>query len=336
MNKMFESAVLKLTAWYVGVLMLVSLAFSLPVFIITSDRLGRSASQQMQILRENQLGRGGVLYLDELNVQRETQLELDRQQLLNNIIIENLLILVIGSIASYLFARRTLRPIEEVHNAQSKFTANASHQLRTPLATMQAEIDVALRDKKLSTAAAREVLHSNLEEIGRLRVLSDQLLKLTRTGDADNEKTFDLTTVVKRFVTTNKKRYNLVLAGDTKRKACVVGDPVLIEEVLKILCENAHQYSEGKQVVVGYIVGRSSVKVSITDLGPGMSQAEQARVFDRFYRGKDSARTNPSGHGLGLALAQDIVSRHDGSLALKSKPGKGTTFTVCLSLGNSA
>ena len=336
MNKMFESAVLKLTAWYVGVLMLVSLAFSLPVFIITSDRLGRSASQQMQILRENQLGRGGVLYLDELNVQREAQLELDRQQLLNNIIIENLLILVIGSIASYLFARRTLRPIEEVHIAQSKFTANASHQLRTPLATMQAEIDVALRDKKLSTTEAREVLHSNLEEIGRLRTLSDQLLKLTRTGNTDSQKTFDLTTVVKRFVATNKKPYNLVLAGDLKRKACVVGDAVLIEEVLKILCENAHQYSEGKQVTLNYSVSRSNVKVSVTDQGPGMSQAEQARVFDRFYRGKDSARINPSGHGLGLALAQDIVSRHDGNLAMKSKLGKGTTFTVCLSLSSSA
>lgn len=333
---MFESAVLKLTAWYVGVLMLVSLAFSLPVFIITSDRLGRSAAQQMQILRDNQLGRGSVLYLEELDLQREAQLELDRQQLLNNLIVENLLILVIGSIASYLFARRTLRPIEEAHSAQSKFTANASHQLRTPLATMQAEIDVALRDKKLSAAEARQVLNSNLEEIGRLRALSDQLLKLTRTTDARGEKVFDLTGVIRRFVATNKKRYNLVLTGDVKRKACVVGDAVLIEEVIKILCENAYQYSEGKEVAVSYGVNRGSVKVSVQDQGPGMTQAEQARVFDRFYRGKESARVNPSGHGLGLALAQDIVARHDGNLSLKSKPGQGATFTVCLSLAISS
>ncbi len=332
MNRMFESAVTKLTVWYVGVLMLVSLAFSFPVFLITTDRLEQSATRQMQILRENQFSRGNNLYIDDLNARREAQLELDRQQLLNNILIENVLILLIGTVASYVFARWTLRPIEQSHAAQSTFTANASHQLRTPLATMQAEIDVALRNKNLSTRAAREVLHSNLEEIGRLRALSNQLLKLTQAGETSTQTTFELMATLKRFLTDNKRRYNLSLEAALTGKAVVVGDSVLIEEVLKILCENAATYSQGKEVVLSAKIGRTSVRVRVTDQGPGIALAEQSKVFDRFYRGKDSAQRNPTGHGLGLALAQDIVTRYDGKLELKSKPGKGTTVDLTLPL----
>lgn len=335
MNKMFESAVLKLTIWYVGVLMLVSLAFSLPVFIITSDRLERSATRQMQILRENQSGWSTMMRVGELDTRRQAQLELDRQQLLSNIVFENILILVIGTIASYLFARWTLRPIEEAHAKQSTFTANASHQLRTPLATMQAEIDVALRDKKLSTKQAREVLNSNLEEIGRLRVLSDQLLGLTRGSEAVMDGVFDVAELVGAFANKNAKRYNLSFNVEPNAKAIVQGDELLIGEVLKILCENAKQYGVGKPVTLSCSASRGMVRVAISDQGPGMTAEEQKHAFDRFYRGKNAAKTNPAGHGLGLALARDIVSRHGGSLSLKSKPEHGATFTICLSLSTS-
>lgn len=330
---MFESAVLKLTMWYVGVLMLVSLAFSLPVFIITSDRLEQSAARQMQILRENQSVWSTMMRVGELDSRRQAQLDLDRQQLLGNIIFENLLILVLGTAASYLFARWTLRPIEEAHAAQSTFTANASHQLRTPLATMQAEIDVALRDKKLSATQAREVLNSNLEEIGRLRALSDQLLGLTRDAEGVMDGVFDLAKLIRSFAEGNAKRYNLNLTIEPKVKTIVQGDVVLMGEVLKILCENAKQYSGGKPVDLSCVVSRGMVRVVVSDQGPGMTAEEQKHAFDRFYRGKNATKANPSGHGLGLALARDIVTRHGGSLSLKSKPGYGATFTVCLPLG---
>lgn len=332
MYGMFDSAVIKLTAWYICVLMLVSLLFSLPLFILTSDRLERSAMRQTQILRDNPRVQDGMMQLEGLDALRENQLNLDRQQLLNNIILENLLVLVLGAIASYLFARRTLRPIEEAHTAQGKFTANASHQLRTPLATMQAEIDVALRDKKLSASQAREVLQSNLEEIARLRALSDQLLKLTHGDESGAHKSFDVVTVLKRFATKNKKQYNLIFTSSLKPKALVVGEAVLFEEALKVLCENATQYSGGKEVDMKVVSGRGCIRASVIDKGPGMSPAEQARIFDRFYRGKDSSSINPSGHGLGLALAREIVERYDGSISVKSKLGAGSTFTISLPL----
>ncbi len=335
MNRMFSSAVFKLTAWYVGILALISLAFSLPVYIITSDRLERSATNQMQIFRTDPRLKNGVFRTQDYATRRQEQLDLDRQQLLNNIIFENILILVIGSIASYLFARRTLRPIEEAHSAQGKFTANASHQLRTPLATMQAEIDVALRDKKLSTAEARHVLQSNLEEIGRLRVLSDQLLRLTRIDPSHTkgqQKTFDAGVLAKRFVHKNHKIYNLVLSKESKPKAMSKGDGVLIEEALTILCENAYRYSGGKVVTIGVTKGRNCVRISVADHGPGMKFEEQERVFDRFYRGKDSAGLNPAGHGLGLSLAREIVERYEGTIIVKSKLGNGSVFSIVMPL----
>lgn len=331
MNRMFESAVIKLTLWYIGVLMLVSLAFSLPVFIITSDRLERSAVMQMEILRDSPRLRGGFGSTEVLESRREAQLELDRQQLLNNIILENILILVAGTIASYLFARRTLRPIEESHAAQSRFTANASHQLRTPLATMQAEIDVALRDKKLSAAAAREVLESNLEEIARLRKLSDQLLTLTHSSGDDVGGGFDTSKMLGDFVAKYKKDYKLQYQPQKgAEKVCAKGDAVLVGEALRVLCDNARQYSRGKPVKISLVRGRSSVRIYVEDRGPGMTPGEQEHIFDRFYRGKDATRSNPSGHGLGLALAREIIERFDGSISVKSSVGKGSCFAITL------
>lgn len=333
MQRMFDSAVIKLTIWYVGVLMLVSLTFSLPVFIITSDRLEQSAIRQMEMLREEaDFLRGNGVPVGLLESRRAAQVELDRRQLLNNIILENLIILVIGTMASYWFARRTLRPIERSHEAQAKFTANASHQLRTPLATMQAEIDVALRDKQLTSKEARAVLQSNLEEIGRLRKLSDQLLMLTREDDTVETGDFDVVAALDDFFAGNKRQYRLSYKKTAIKNLQVAGESVLFGEVLRILCENASRYSGGKPVTLSLVKGRGAARVCVTDQGPGLRQEERERVFDRFYRGKDASRMHAGGHGLGLSLAQDIMQRYGGSIQVKSAPQKGSTFILVLPL----
>jgi two-component system OmpR family sensor kinase len=92
----------------------------------------------------------------------------------------NILVLFSAERASYVLARRTLEPIEQSLDAQKRFTSDASHELRTPLTAMQAEIEVALRDSKLSKQEAVELLQSNLEEVEKLRRLSDGLLNLAQ------------------------------------------------------------------------------------------------------------------------------------------------------------
>ena len=330
---MFKSAVFKLTAWYVGVLMVVCLMFSLPIYTVASARLQRGAELQTDIVRRLPKRYGSQAYLPLLEEQREQQLQNDRRQLLSSLLFTNLLIISVGAIASYLFARRTLQPIEQSHAAQARFTSDASHELRTPLAVMQTEIEVALRNKKLNTNEAREILSSNLEEVARLRNLSDQLLGLARAGNEPlKQSRLDLGSLLKSESDKLSKRFKVDIKLDTPQKLYVHADTALLRQVLDIIIENAVVYNstDSKLITIKTGTTLSSVLIDITDNGPGISPTDIPFIFDRFYRGKDASSKNGEGHGLGLALAYDIIKRHEGDILVKSKLGKGTIFTIQL------
>ncbi len=330
---MFKSAVFKLTAWYVGVLVIVCLMFSLPIYTVASARLQRGAELQTDIVRRLPKRYGSQAYLPLIEEQREQQLQNDRSQLLSSLLFTNLLIISIGAIASYLFARRTLRPIEQSHAAQARFTSDASHELRTPLAVMQTEIEVALRSKKLTVAEAREILGSNLEEVARLRNLSDQLLNLARAGNEPLKQTkVDLSALLHAEVSKLSKRYDMTIDIATPKNLSVFADAPLLRQVIDIIVENAVIYckQENPKISVKSQASLNAIKVDISDNGPGIAPGDIPFVFDRFYRGKDASTSNSEGHGLGLALALDIIKRHDGDISVKSKLGEGTTFTIHL------
>lgn len=330
---MFKSAVFKLTAWYVGVLMIVCLMFSLPIYTVASARLQRGAELQTDIVRRLPKRYGSQAYLPLLEEQREQQLDNDRQQLFSSLLLTNLLIIAVGAVASYTFARRTLRPIEKSHAAQVRFTSDASHELRTPLAVMQTEIEVALRNKKLTVAESRQILDSNLEEVARLRLLSDQLLSLARAGNEPLKQTkVDLNALLKSEGTKLSKRFKVPIHVESSKNLYVWADTPLLRQVLDIIIENAVVYGGAKSSAISVKAGTSlnSIKIDITDQGPGISPVDLPYVFDRFYRGKNASTSNNEGHGLGLALASDIIKRHDGDLSVKSKLGKGSTFTIHL------
>ena len=331
---MFRSAVLKLTVWYVGALFLVCLVFSFPLYNIASMRLRRGAERQTEVVRklpERFIPNSIVPMLER---QRERQLDDDRHDLINNIVLINLVIISAGAIASYLFARRTLRPIEQAHAAQVKFTANASHELRTPLAVMQTEIDVALRDKKMSIADAREILASNLEEVERLRTLSDRLLSLTRSSDELKRKSIKFDAVVQAELKQLTKRYKQPITSDIAKDVMVSGDAALLRQVLNIIVDNAFAYSGVDVSAVNVVLKQSEdeVLLTISDKGVGIQPRDLDRIFERFYRGAESESAKPEGHGLGLSLARDIIERHDGTITVLSKPGKGSSFTISLPL----
>ena len=167
---MFSSASFKLTAWYLAIIMAISLFFSYSIYVASSREV-RSGLQQQTVYIHN-------IFVDQfspdndLELLRAQQLALINQRILSNLIVLNLGVLVLGGGASYLLARRTLKPIQNAMEAQSRFTADASHELRTPLTAMKTEIVVSLRDKALGVGEARELLASNLEEIGKLEALS--------------------------------------------------------------------------------------------------------------------------------------------------------------------
>lgn len=329
---MFQSAVNKLTAWYVAALIVVVLIFSLLIFGIASNRLERSSRRQNEIFQQIPNGPGGVLP-PESSQRRQRVVEEERQQLLLQIIFIDIAVVAIGAIASYYFARRTIWPIEEAHNAQARFTADASHQLRTPLATMQSEIEVALRDKKAGKKELSQTLSSNLEEIARLKNLSDQLLMLTRIDSKlFSASRFSFDKSVSKRVVDLQKQYGISIQSEITTKIIVTGDEPLLAELATILIDNAVKYADhlNPKVTVHLSKKSNNAVLKVSNNGKGIASNELPNIFDRFYRGKHSA-AGTNGHGLGLALASEIVSKHAGHISVKSD-SKKTEFTVYIPL----
>src|SRR5438552_9103928 len=148
---MFQSATIKLTAWYLALIMGLSLAFSLVLYNSSAESLGAAYDHQRVAIRQQYLNAFGFspsqLDLDRL---RGTEISEGQQRLIANLTLANLGVLIAGGAASFYMARRTLRPLEQAMEAQARFTADASHELRTPLTAMQTEIEVSLRDRNLS------------------------------------------------------------------------------------------------------------------------------------------------------------------------------------------
>lgn len=324
--QLFQSATLKLTTWYLGIIMLISIGFSLILFQVSNTELERQFSPRA--------GRELFINPAEFEILRQQRIEEGRSRLVYNLVVINLVTLGLGGAASYLLARRTLQPIAQAMEAQGRFTSDASHELRTPLAAMQAENEIALRNPKLSKGEMKALLESNLEEVNKLRALSDRLLQLS------SEKQLELTPVnIEEAAIDAMNR--VIGAAQAKRIAIdnvvqptqVNGNVESLSDALTILLENAIKYSPEDTTVrvVSEAKGRQ-VHISVADQGIGIKASDVEHIFDRFYRA-DISRTSlkgTHGYGLGLAIAKRIIESHGGSIAVKSEPGKGATFTVQL------
>jgi signal transduction histidine kinase len=178
--KLIQSAVFRLTLSYLGIIMVLSLLFSVALYRVSYDQVAAGVGRQenainhMPVPPQYQSSRADFVQA------LEDQLDDIQRRLVLRLAALNLATLLLGGGAAYYLARRTLLPIQEAMEAQGRFTADASHELRTPLTAMRSEIEVALRDKRLGIDDARQLLDSNLEEIAKLEALSAGLLRLAR------------------------------------------------------------------------------------------------------------------------------------------------------------
>lgn len=328
---MFESAALKLTLWYLGIIMAISLVFSSLLYHVSGDELGRNVNRQVgyfeHFLGPDQSNDYGVL--------RQRQLDQDLHHLKANLILFNLLVLIGGGAASYWLARRTLDPIEEALESQTRFASDASHELRTPLTAIQTENEVALRDKSLTKAQAVSVIKSNLEEVAKLRGLSEGLLRLANgNGVIDNPLPVPLAevadTAIARYEKAAAAKKITVTSKVSDAKAS--GDSESLTELLSILLDNAVRYSPaGSKITVSGGQRNKNTMLKVSDNGIGIKQDDLPRIFDRFYQADTSRhKQTVAGYGLGLAIAKRIAEAHHGHINVSSTPGKGTDFTVFL------
>ena len=332
---MFQSATIKLTAWYLMILMIIRLLCSVIIYQVTSSEVNRRLEElQTGIQQQNSFRAPPGLDVGSI---RAIQAHEASTNLIISLIYINVVILIAAGIGSYVLARRTLQPIEEAHEAQSRFTSDASHELRTPLAVMKTELEVALRDPKLSKDEMRELLASNLEEVDKLSRLSQTLLQLSRL-DYDNiqKESLSLEATTRRIAHRFDKTGERIKFTAAKSLPMIVANRASIEELVTILIDNALKYSPPDSQISVH-VGKRAQKacLEIINTGEGIRPEVLPLIFERFFRA-DTSRTGngKNGYGLGLALAKKIVEIHNGEITASSAPQHATTFTVLLPIAS--
>jgi two-component system sensor histidine kinase TctE len=220
--------------------------------------------------------------------------------------------------------------LDKALTLQSRFIADASHQLKTPIAALRTELELALREEDAARSrASLGSAHAGLERLSRL---VSQLLSLARNepeaAAAVRLAPLDLDALVlevaKEWVPEALRREVDLGFEGSGRPTTVLGDPVRLRELLDNLLDNAVRYSrEGGRITVRVTPQRV---VEVSDDGPSIPEAERARVFERFHRLLGSSH---DGSGLGLAIAQEIARIHGAEISLQDdSDGVGNTFAV--------
>jgi signal transduction histidine kinase len=218
--------------------------------------------------------------------------------------------------------------------AQRQFVADASHELRNPLAVIQTNADVALQEEHVPDEVQAR-LRAVRRASDRMRQLVDDLLALARLELSAGPRTeIDLGVVVDEIadeLDPLARSHGLRLEASAEGDLNVLADRAAVKRALANLLDNAFRHSPpGAPVRLAAVRSNGWAIVTVADDGPGLSPSEQERVFERFWR-SDSARSRESGGtGLGLAIVRRIAESHGGDVAVSSEPGSGSTFELRL------
>jgi len=332
---MFHSATLKLTVWYLLILVGVGLVFSTIIYQVASSEIDSRLEVVRQRLQNEARSTNNIFYDYDFAALSALQARQAQANMFTSLVYMNVTLLAVGGIASYFMARRTLQPIEQSHEAQSRFTSDASHELRTPLAAMKTEIEVALRDPKLTKGEMKELLKSSLEEVDKLSNISQTLLMLSRLEHSTiTTSRVVIDDITRRVVEKYNRKKPRIIYTPPEKPLYIAAHQISVEELITILIDNALKYSPASsKVTVSLKRQGKKAKLKVTNSGKGIQPEDLPFIFERFYRA-DESRTSgeKTGFGLGLSLAKKIVEIHKGDLSVSSEPGKETTFTVSLPL----
>jgi two-component system sensor histidine kinase CiaH len=332
---MFRSARIRLTAWYLLIIMSVSILFSLVIYSGINTEL-KGVEQRESSIRD-QIEQAFPFLPDEQKPHVDLQpIQEARARLITTLVIINLIIFAGAGGAGYFLAGRTLRPIQEMVDQLNRFISDASHELRTPITSLRSEMEVGLRSKQLTLSQAKKLIESNMEEVIHLQMLSDNLLELTQYEKMNGRQAFDsfsLKTIAQEAVKSiqGQAKQKHIKVENTVRDATLLGNADRLRELFTILLDNAVKYSKPESIVKinGDAKGNAAI-VRVIDEGIGIDKRELPFIFERFYRADESRSIK--GFGLGLSIAKKITDLHNGSIQVVSTLHKGTAFTVRLPL----
>ncbi|SET94549.1 cell wall metabolism sensor histidine kinase WalK [Paenibacillus sp. NFR01] len=249
-----------------------------------------------------------------------------------------IVMLVILFFFSRYFANRSIKPVREAFEKQKQFIADASHELKTPLAVINTNADVLLANREDTIGAQAKWLQYIKSETGRMAKLTSDLLYLTEMDDSrigPLHAPFDMSDAAMDIILTMEAvifEQNVMLDYDIAPDVTVNGNREQIKQVVMILLDNAVKYSgPGGQVNLTLKKQQGEALLAVSNTGDGIAPEHLHRIFDRFYRTDTSRSRKQGGHGLGLAIAKSIIEQqHKGKIYAKSQPGGLTTFYVQL------
>ncbi|RHJ75746.1 ATP-binding protein [Parabacteroides sp. AM08-6] len=229
-----------------------------------------------------------------------------------------------------------LERLEVSFNSQKMFVSNVSHEMRTPLAALIAELDLALQ-KERTEEQYRNAMQNALQDAGRMTKLIDGLLNLAKADYQKEQikmqeiRLDELLLDVREFILRTHPDYNIELLfeqeeADDDHLITVQGNLYLLNIAFSNLIENNCKYSADKSSFIQISFWDKWTIIRLSDDGIGMSETDKKNLFALFYRGEQENKV--AGHGIGMALAQKIIHLHQGNIAVHSEYGKGTTFVI--------
>jgi two-component system, OmpR family, sensor histidine kinase CiaH len=241
-------------------------------------------------------------------------------------------------VIAMVLSKWALAPVKTAWEQQHQFVADASHELKTPLAVILANTQILQKSEGEMPEDCRRWVEGTAEEAERMRGLVESLLELARTeesaGTARRNVDVDFSSVVEgEALQFDAVAFELGCSIETDVAADihVMGDPDQLQRLTKTLVDNACKYAKtGTEVRVKLAHHGSTAELTVNNLGDPIAPEDLPHVFDRFYRSDKARARETGGFGLGLAIAHGIVEGHGGKISVTSTEAEGTTFTVKL------
>lgn len=225
---------------------------------------------------------------------------------------------------------KMLKRLETQASDQMDFVNNASHELKTPIFIIGSYVDLIKRWGSENEEISREALDSISSEVKNMRILIDKLLFLAKQDKVDPvREDVDLGELMENIIKEMEILHPEQSINHSHMDFHVKSDRELLKHLIKNILENALIYGDGKGVDISYDQG-SNIGIKIRDHGNGMTQEEQNKIFDKFYRVEKSRNKEFGGHGLGLSIVKSIAEILKLDISFSSEVGRGTTVEISL------
>jgi len=325
-QKLKGSYILQLSAWMISAGLLFALITGLILFALLTGRLKRLA-KAMDAFKRGDAAKH-VNY--RIKQGKRSADEIDR----------------LGSTFEEM-ANRIENQMEELKRSDElrrELIANVSHDLRTPLATLQGYIETLLiKENQYTEEESRGYLEIALRHCQRLSKLVSELLELAKLDSSEIHVNFEpfnlpelVQDVVQKFQLRAEEEHIEIITNFNDELPFVYADIALVERALENLVENAINFTPAHGTITIELALKEDILVQINDTGPGIPQEELPHIFKRFYRADQSRRGREGHSGLGLAITKKIIELHQRSIHVTSSLGAGTSFTFYLPVFHSA